>query len=217
MTIVHSSSINSSRLNDPEDESFQNRQIMAFTEQRQTVTTKNSTNPAPFLVGTSQIDSLHYILFGAYHLQATRQGLECDGWVPIVGPQEALESILQVRLLTDQCMLRVYEGINHSARKQQGTFSNTSSRGGSQESLDESIYGKDELDQARLSTTEMQELDFLTRDLIRILDKFNSEKAGSLPKGRSLRPLSEGFPLELGRKSLLLFGDYLNLRKTLSS
>lgn len=202
MTIVHSSSINSSKLHDAEDESFQDRQIMAFTEQRQTVTT-NSTNPAPFLVGTSQIDSLHYILFGAYHLQATRQGLECDGWVPIVGPQEVLESIRQVRLLTDQCMLRVYEGINHSARKQQGTFSNTSSRGGSEECLDESIYqGEDELDRVKLSTTEMQELDFLTRDLVRILDKFSSEKAGSLPKGRSLRPPS-GFPLELDCKSLL--------------
>ncbi|GJJ09692.1 hypothetical protein Clacol_003916 [Clathrus columnatus] len=174
ITIIHPSSINSSRLNDPDEEPFQERQIIAFTEQRQNITVGLG-NPAPSLVGTSRIEALHYILFGAYHLRATRQGLECDGWVPIVAPQDTLDSIHQLRTLTDQCMLRVYEGISHSGRKHhiKGT-SVTAPVDDFKENPGSNRHSP--IRNYQLNATEVQELDFLTRDLVRILDKFNHER-----------------------------------------
>lgn len=151
----------------------------------------NSVNPAPALVGTSRIDSLHYVLFGAYHLEATRQGLECDGWIPIVGRQDALESIRTLRLLSDECMLRVYEGISHSARDGRRILSNVPSQN------DSEIDSEEIRSKARLSAIEMQELDFLTRDLVRILDKFNSEQSANARLSPKRPRFFIDFPSEL--------------------
>jgi hypothetical protein len=167
----------------PEDDSVVERQLFAFTEKRQNITV-GSASVQTFMMGTSRLDVLPYLLFGANELKLTKTALECDGWIPVVGTPSFLNNMRRLRQLLDACMLRVFEGISKVRREERAsrqrrilpsyrpdTPSPLPSRGSGFESEKEYDLEVDVDSRGQaLSPIEMQELDLLTRDLVRILD-----------------------------------------------
>lgn len=147
------------------------RQLFAFTEKRQNVSTPGSGSQT-FLVTTTRLDPMTYMLFGAYRLHLTERGLECDNWLPIVGNLDALDDIQCLKTLMEACMLRVFEGIVMS-RQRQGQSLAISPR-------EESEFSDiDEHKDYSMSLDEVKELDLLTRDVVRILNRYSDERAVS--------------------------------------
>jgi small subunit ribosomal protein S24e len=147
--------------------------LYAFAEKRQNVA-MGGANAQMFLVTTTRLDPLSYMLFGAYNINVTERGLECDEWLPIVGNIDALDDIQRLKTLMDSCMLRVFEGITMRQNRRQN-LPNLPRQ-------EEPEFG-DEIDEMSkdlaLSQTEVKELDLLTRDLVRILDNYNKERPQS--------------------------------------
>lgn len=158
------------------------KQIYAFTEKRQNVST-GSTSPQMFLMGSTRLDPLSYMLFGAYRIDVTERGLECDGWLPVIGNIDALDDIQRLKTLMESCMLRVFEGVSRTRRRGRSSrgFETVPRVARPRDSTDEGSGDEDD-PQARdhtLSGTEVKELDFLTRDIVRILDRYNEERLGN--------------------------------------
>ena len=158
--------------------------MYAFAEKRQNISVAGSSGQAQmYLVTTTKLDALTYMLFGAYRLEVTRQGIESDGWLPITGRHlDALDDVERLRTLMDACMLRVYEGIVHNQRQHHKKSLPILPREEESESGDEDATTRD----YSLSTEEVKELDFLTRDIVRILDSYNEERI-SAPSRQSSR------------------------------
>ena len=87
------------------------KHIIAYAEKRQNLSAGASANAQKFLVGTTRIDPLTFMLFGAHRLEVTRKGLDCDEWLPIVGDLNVLDDIERLKVMVESCMLRVFEGI----------------------------------------------------------------------------------------------------------
>jgi small subunit ribosomal protein S24e len=88
------------------------KQIIAYAEKRQNISVAGSPDKAPmFLCRTTKLDPMTYVLFGAYRIAVTAQGLECDGWLPIVGNVYALDDIQKLKVMMEACMCRVFEGL----------------------------------------------------------------------------------------------------------
>ena len=51
------------------------------------------------------------MVFGAYKLEVTNTGVECDSWLPVVGNPYTLNDIARLKTMFDACMLRVFEGV----------------------------------------------------------------------------------------------------------
>lgn len=66
------------------------------------------------LRNVTRLDPMTYMLFGAYKLFVTQNGLECDSWLPVAGNLHALDDIQRLKTLLDKCMLRIYEGVGRS-------------------------------------------------------------------------------------------------------
>ncbi|KAI0961567.1 hypothetical protein AcV7_000638 [Taiwanofungus camphoratus] len=144
------------------------KQIIAYAEKRQNVSV-GSANAQKFLVTTTRLDPLTYILFGAYRIEVTARGLECDEWLPIIGRQDALDEVERLKSSMESCLLRVFEGII-AGRSQQGRRK-VSPRvyDREQESGDEDVE-KD----LSLSDTEIKELDLMTGDIVQILNRYST-------------------------------------------
>ena len=132
-------------------------------------------NAQMFLVTTTRLDPLSYMLFGAYNIIVTERGLECDEWLPIVGNIDALDDIQRLKTLMDSCMLRVFEGITMRQNRRQNLPNLP--RQEEPEFGDEDEISKD----LTLSQAEVKELDLLTRDIVRILDNNHKERLQSQP------------------------------------
>ena len=80
--------------------------IIAFAEKRQdsSIVTKY---PREFVVTTTQLDPMSYVLFGARKVEVARRGLECDEWLPIIGNPTALDQVSRLKETMDLCFLRV--------------------------------------------------------------------------------------------------------------
>ncbi|KAF8509803.1 P-loop containing nucleoside triphosphate hydrolase protein [Gautieria morchelliformis] len=178
ITFIHPSSVNNVRREVAESAAAERaeRQIFAFTEKRQNVST-GSTNSQTYLMGSTRIDHLSYMLFGAYRIEVTGRGLECDEWLPIVGRIDVLRDIQRVKMLMEACMLRVFEGVSRSQRRDL-TAPSTFRRIGPRDNVDaESDESDDDLrEDRRLSEIEVKELDFLTRDIVSIMDRYSEER-----------------------------------------
>lgn len=117
-----------------------------------------------------------YILFGAYKVQVTEAGLECDGWLPIVGNSKGLNDIQTLKSLMENTMLRVYEGILQQRRSPRA-ITQSASAGIPQP--------------GPLSHEEVAELDLFTRDTVRILNRYSEERRQfSDQRSRQSEPLS---------------------------
>lgn len=159
------------------------KQIYAFMEKRQNATGTSGGTPQTNLVTTTRLDPLSYMLFGAYKLQVTQYGLDCDGWLPMVGNLDALDDIQRLKTLMESSMLRVFEGITMSRRQSRAANLPVLPR------EEEAEFEDDDEDMRDLSMSreEVKELDFLTRDIVRILNRYSDERIASQSR-HSSRP-----------------------------
>ncbi|KAJ6604653.1 P-loop containing nucleoside triphosphate hydrolase protein [Mycena vulgaris] len=180
MVFIHPSSVNNRKytMSEHSDE----KQLYAFMEKRQNTTTSSS-SPQTNLVTTTRLDPLTYMLFGAYKLQVTERGLDCDGWLPIVGNLDALDDIQRLKTLMESSMLRVFEGIIMKKRQSRAANLPVLPR----EEEPESEADDEDLQDLSLSREEVKELDFLTRDIVRILNNYSDERMATQSR-QSSRP-----------------------------
>ena len=171
------------------EQAFQGeKQLYAFAEKRQNLTTAGQT-PQTYLINTTRLDPMTYLLFGASEIQVTERGLECDGWLPIAGRLDTLDDIQRLKTLMESCMLRVYESIlvdrRRTARATRGAISVREE----DEAGDDWLSPKDDLG---LSSIEVTDLDMITRDIVRILNRFSDERLASQSQStsRSATPMA---------------------------
>ncbi|KAF5375029.1 hypothetical protein D9758_000280 [Tetrapyrgos nigripes] len=183
VTMIHPSSVNHPKnLPDIKDLGPPSKQIFAFLEKRRNVS--SGSGPAStFLVTTTHIDPLTYILFGAHQLEKNEQGISCDSWTSIVGHLDALDDLYDLKKLVDGCMLRVFEGIIMSRRHKRQNIPMM------QREESESGWELDDRKDYSLSAHEVKELDFLSRDVVSILNQASVDKQGF----RQSRPVTPSF------------------------
>ncbi|KAF9241384.1 hypothetical protein BU15DRAFT_44905 [Melanogaster broomeanus] len=171
MAFIHPSSMNHRKhITSPEDSSSQGeKQIYAFTEKRQNLTVAGQT-PNLYLINTTRLDPMTYLLFGADNIQVTERGLECDEWLPIAGDMHALDNIQRLKALMESSMLRVFEGIYMGRSRARALQAGIPTR--EEDEAAEEILNED----LTLSPREISDLDVLTRDVVRILNRSSNER-----------------------------------------
>ncbi|TCD71529.1 hypothetical protein EIP91_008910 [Steccherinum ochraceum] len=167
------------------------KQLIAFGEKRQNISVTNTNGPPQkFIVNTTRIDPLTYVLFGAYHVQVTQRGIICDDWLPIVGRIDALDDVERLKSRMEACMLRVFEGITA------GNAGRGSRHVRRQEKEEES--GDEEEDYKRrdstLSRTEIEELDMMTHDIVHVLNDYSADRLANQSRATSRAATPAGSP-----------------------
>lgn len=164
------------------------KQIYAFAEKRRNISIATNGSPMTFLVTTTRLDPMTYVLFGAHKVESSDKGLKCDGWVPIVGHIDGLEDVSQLKSLMDACMLRVYEGIIMGRRQRRDVIPLLP-----REEESEAWDDDDDAPDYSLSRDEVKELDLLSRDIVGILNKYSEERIQALSRQNS-RPSTPSTP-----------------------
>ncbi|EGN93737.1 hypothetical protein SERLA73DRAFT_115779 [Serpula lacrymans var. lacrymans S7.3] len=191
-TFIHPSSVNHRKrlLQNPEIASQGEKQLYAFTEKRQNLSMAGSSStPSMYLITTTRLDPMTYMLFGAYEIQVTERGLECDGWLPIVGDLDTLDDIQRLKTLMESCMLRVFEGIVVGQRHRRGQQPIPSYE--ESETTDEDFSSNQG---NPLSSQELKDLDLLTRDIVRVLNQYSDERTESQSRQNSRPGTPMGSP-----------------------
>ena len=189
MTLVHPSSVNY-RKKDPNEKDTPSgeKELYAFAEKRQNLSTGGPSSNM-FLVTTTRLDPMTYVLFGAYEIEVTERGLDCDGWLPIVGNIDGLDDIQRLKTLMEACMLRVFEGIVMGRQKRhRSDMISVLPREEAESDDDDDDMKKD----YSLSSEEIRELDLLTTDIVRILNRYSDERVATQSRHNS-RP---GTPMD---------------------
>jgi small subunit ribosomal protein S24e len=165
MVMIHPSSVNHrKREGTSTPEGFSavvDKQIIAFQEKRKNVSALGGGNPPTYLTGTTRLDPMTYVLFGAYQISVTNHGLECDDWLPIVGNVFALDDLSRLKNMIEACMLRVFEGLLLRRQRQPRNFAPVAPRDEEEAGDEEDDQGKAGLPPAPLSSKEIQELDYV--------------------------------------------------------
>lgn len=161
------------------------REMFAFTEKTRNAAAAGGDRAQLFLRGCTRLDPMTYMLFGAYDIVVTERGLECDNWLPITGNIDALDDIQRLKSLMEACMLRVFDGIcGKLGNKDKDYRSRFRTR-------DERVSGTDEEASSRgtpLSEKEVKELDYLTGDIVRILNRYSEERLSRQDSRWNSRP-----------------------------
>ncbi|ADV25563.1 DEAH RNA helicase, putative [Cryptococcus gattii WM276] len=208
VVVIHNSSVNSRRreVSGPEESSASfnpaEKRLYAFAEKSRNVPVGGNPNSAPTNLRTvTRLDPMTYMLFGAYELVVTARGLECDGWLPVTGNTHALDDVQRLKAALDVCMLRVFEGLGKSlvmGRDQrwmdgaggvevhEGTSKIKEGGGEEENESDDEDYDRprEKSDQASsryagpLTVEEINELEMLTTDIVKILNKYADEREG---------------------------------------
>lgn len=194
MTFIHPSSVNHRKRElSSAQGNHSEKMLIAFAEKRQNISAAgaNSSTAQMSLVTTTRLDPMTYVLFGAYRTSVTERGLECDDWLPVVGNIYALDDIQRLKTMMEGCMLRVFEGILMNKRRHSRTNIPIAPR--------EEEESGDEEDAAQskdysLSTTEVKELDYLTRDIVGILNRYADERVASQSRSNSRPATPMGSP-----------------------
>jgi small subunit ribosomal protein S24e len=183
------------RDDDDKAQTLQEKQLMAFAEKRQNVSTAAGEKAQKFIVTTTRLDPVAYILFGAYNITVTERGLECDDWLPIVGNIDALDDIQRLKYLMEACMLRVFEGITFQRHRQRSRRDLVPlARGDERE--DESDDDDDApLRDYSLAPAEIKDLDMMTADIVRILNNAADERIASQSRHNSRPGTPMGSPM----------------------
>ena len=176
---IHPSSVNHRKKEapSPDNTPAREKQIIAFAEKRQNISAATN-NPQKFIVTTTRLDPMSYMLFGAYDIQVAGRGLECDEWLPIVGNQAALDQVSRLKEAMDLCFLRVYEGITMAKRNRYGRVIIPRPEEKEEESDDDEAEQSNERDLS-LSATEIGEFENFTRNLVYILNQYSDERIAS--------------------------------------
>lgn len=121
-----------------------------------------------------RLDPLGYMLFGAFNLRVTENGLECDNWLPIVGNVSALDDVERLKDVLDLSLLRVFEGLGvaisrgrerHAVQPKPDEHDDAEGEGeGDEEAMD--------LDDPTLSPGEVVELDNLAAGVVKVATHF---------------------------------------------
>ncbi|TFY79151.1 hypothetical protein EWM64_g4864 [Hericium alpestre] len=166
-TFIHPSSVNHRKREIRDDSPMVEKQIIAFAEKRQNISVAGANiNAQMSLMTTTRLDPMTYVLFGAYRIEVTERGLECDDWLPIVGNIYALDDLQRLKTMLEGCMARVYEGIVNK-RRQTRAPTPVAPREEEESGDEEPSDTKDH----SLSSLEVKQLDLLTRDIVRILNR----------------------------------------------
>lgn len=189
MVFIHPSSVNSrKRGTNPAEGPITSKQIIAYAEKRQNISAAgaNASNAQTSLVTTTLLDPMTYVLFGAYRIEVTERGLECDDWLPIVGNVYALDDIQRLKYMMEACMSRVFQGLIMKNRKQPRRNAPPVEPREEEESGDEDDESTKDLS---LSEVEIRQLDFLTRDIVRVLNRYAEERIATQSRSNS-RPVT---------------------------
>ncbi|KAH8100720.1 P-loop containing nucleoside triphosphate hydrolase protein [Cristinia sonorae] len=206
IVLIHPSSVNSAR-NTSDDAKMQfldydnfgrvEKQLIAFVEKRQNLSSGATSGSAQkFIVNTTYIDPLTYILFGAYHLQVIHRGIICDDWLPIVGRMDTLGDVERLKTLMEACILRVFQGITlgHANNRRGGRRHVPISR---REEREEESGDEDEdvaLKDYSLTTKEIHELDEMTHDIVGILNDYGTYRIANQSRVPSRAATPSGSP-----------------------
>lgn len=128
-----------------------------------------------------------YVLFGAYDVKNTDQGLECDEWLPVTGRTSMLHPLKELKESMEACLLRVFEGINNanSRPRQGGPILQRTGDSMDEDNDDKAVY--DDVRASALSEDEVIELDFLTRDIVGVLEQYSDDRM-EMQSRRTSRP-----------------------------
>jgi small subunit ribosomal protein S24e len=177
-TLIHPSSVNNRKWDvsiESQEGRFVGKQIIAYAEKRQNVSMANpSSNPPMFLVTTTRLDPMTYVLFGAYRIAVTAEGLKCDEWLPIVGNVYALDDLQNLKVMMEACMSRVFEGLAMRRTRFPRRTTAVCPRD-EEESGDEEDTRENRRDYS-LSAQEVGEIDYITRGIVRILNRYAEER-----------------------------------------
>lgn len=178
---MHPSSLNNRKKNDRELDDGAPRmekELFAYAEKRQNLSSGATAATAQkFLVNTTRLDPLTYMLFGAHRVEVTQKGLDCDQWLPIIGDVNVLDDVERLKVMMESCMLRVFEGIAKlRARRQTRPMID----GKEEESEDEN-----DIRNEPLSTVEIKELSFLTQDIVGLLNNYSNYRVASQSRQNS--------------------------------
>ncbi|KAG9314362.1 P-loop containing nucleoside triphosphate hydrolase protein [Chiua virens] len=183
-TFIHPSSVNHRKHFRPSADNTYllqgEKQIYAYAEKRQNLTVAGQT-PQMYLINTTRLDPMTYLLFGANDIQATERGLECDEWLPIVGNLDVLDDIQHLKTMMEACMSRVFEGTHMGKTRLVGMTPREDETGEEAPDKDRS-----------LSPRELSDLDSITRDIVRLLDCYSDERmsAQSATSSRNATPMA---------------------------
>jgi len=205
VTLIHPSSVNNRKW-DVSAYSQEGRvvakQIIAYAEKRQNISMVNASHAPMLLVTTTRLDPMTYVLFGAYQIAVTAHGLECDEWLPIVGNIYALDDIQRLKVMMEACMSRVFQGL--AMRRTRFSLRAAVSPREEEESGDEED-GRENSSDYSLSAKEVRELDYLTRSIVGILDRYAEERMEVQSRTNS-RPATPIDSPSVGSVKLPLFG-----------
>jgi len=171
------------------------KQLYTFNEKRRNDTMGLSANT--FLVTTTRLDPLVYILFGAHNVEVVQGGLECDDWLPIKGDLRTLDDIWRLKTSMEAAMLRVFEGILMSRQRGKSNL-----RVLPREADDEAEWeDEDDLKDYSLSRDEVRDLDEMTSALVNLLNRYSDERIAtqSVQNSRAGTPAGSPF-LNSGRQ-----------------
>lgn len=115
-------------------------------------------------------------------MDVVERGLECDNWLPIVGDVNILDDIQRLKTLMEASMLRVFEGIAMS-RMHRGQALSVPPR--EEESESESWDEGDSKKNYSLSLQEVEELNFITRDVVNILNRYSEDRIANQSRQNS--------------------------------
>jgi len=195
--------------------------MVAFVEKSRNVAAGQPASSATtFLRNTTRLDALQYMLFGAYRVTSTQDGVECDGWLPIHGGSRGgLGQIAEFKNAFERCMQRVFEGIHasnverrHAKMKRVGRPTELASfnlppntlQGGDDSDEDRDAEAAEEREvedgddsenphhrvATPLSPEERSELGLLTRDVVHVLENFSDDRRMFKMRSRPGTPTS---------------------------
>ncbi|KAI0348062.1 P-loop containing nucleoside triphosphate hydrolase protein [Trametopsis cervina] len=194
MVFIHPSSVNNRKRHGPDTDfnSGTERQLIAYADKRQNISTGNA-NAQIFLMNTTRLDPLTYILFGAYRIEVTRRGLECDEWLPIVGGYAVLDDLERLKVLMESCMLRVFHGITKMRNKRNVVARQDVLK--EEESEDE----EEDMSDAPLTKAEIQELDDITHNIVHLLNDYSHFRIANQSRRNSRPGTPAGSPYSSSR------------------
>ncbi|KAH7104403.1 P-loop containing nucleoside triphosphate hydrolase protein [Auriculariales sp. MPI-PUGE-AT-0066] len=177
MTNMHPSSVNHQSRDTKEAVrlSAMNRDIFAFADKRQNLTTGQE-RPVMYLMSTTKLEPLTYVLFGAHEVRfaESESALECDSWVAVTGYMPLLREIEKAKSLLHACFLRVYEGIAAGRPRAIGQISQRLPRFSSHEQEEQWEAGWDEtVRRGALSAVELNNIVQLGQHLGRLFDSYS--------------------------------------------
>ena len=117
--------------------------------------------------------------------------MECDDWLPVIGRMDVMDVLERLKVMMEDCMLRVFQGIIASRQRKAHQYKKPLTYDGGRE--DESGDEEEEnLNNTPLSDTEVKELGLMTMDVVRILNHYSTYRVAMQSQSNS-RP---GTPMD---------------------